>query len=152
MMRIPHPIVPPAATLRETATNIAHVVAHFMKAHAAILVPALCVLALLAIVAIPWIVIDLPEDYFCATEGEASPSIALASRIGKNIFGAIMLLIGLALFFPPGLGTVFMVAGIVLMDFPGKRRLERSAVKWRGVMPILNAIRRIGRVPPLKRP
>ena len=137
--------------MRASFDRIVSVAAEFAKAHSTILIVVFCVLAALALFVIPWVVVTMPEDYFVATGDDASRSMPLSTRIGRNILGWILMLIGLALFIPPGLGTVFMVAGGVLMDFPYKRALERRAVKMRGVLPILNAIRRLGRVPKFRR-
>lgn len=137
----------PLASLPASLGRAASAVAGFAKAHSTLLAIALGLLAILALVVIPWVVVSMPEDYFAATGDSAHEQIPILTRIGRNILGWVLMLIGLALFIPPGLGTVFMVAGGVLMDFPYKRALERRAVKLRGVLPILNAIRRLGRVP-----
>lgn len=144
------PVIP-AASIRVTLGRIVSVAVEFAKAHSTLLVAVLCVLAFLALIVIPWVIITLPEDYFIATDDSIAGSMTLAARIGRNILGWFLMIIGLALVFPPGLGTIFIVAGIVLMDFPHKRAIERRAAKWRGVLPILNAIRRLGKVPRFRR-
>ena len=132
--------------------SFARTVAAFASRHAAILVPAACALALLSAIAIPMAILSLPEDYFSLSPDTPAPPLPRLARAGRNLCGAILLGIGLLLFFPPGLGSVFMVAGIILLDFPGKRRLERKACRWRGVLPMLNLIRRLGRKPPFQPP
>ena len=132
------------------AIDLARNAARFAKTHWIAVAVALCILLLLAAVAIPKVIVGMPEDYFAAGGVKAVRGETIASRIGRNLFGAFLFAVGSLLFIPPGAGTIFMVAGMVLMDFPGKRRLELKAIRWRGVLRSLNFIRRRGNVPPFR--
>jgi hypothetical protein len=52
----------------------------------------------------------------------------------------------------PGQGVLTMLAGVFLVDFPQRRRLERALIRRPSVLPQLNRLRaRFGR-PPLHPP
>ena len=52
---------------------------------------------------------------------------AIAIRVARNIAGWVLLAVGAFLFIPfvPGPGFVFLLAGLALADWPGKRRFFR---------------------------
>lgn len=138
-----------ASSAFEFACRAVRFVARFAKAHYVLVTVALVLILALAVVVIPKVIIDMPEDYF-AESGAKTPVGHPVERIGKNVLGVFVFLIGTLLFIPPGAGSIFMVAGVVLMDFPGKRRLEKKAIRWRGVLKALNYIRRRGNAPPFR--
>jgi hypothetical protein len=48
----------------------------------------------------------------------------------------------------PGQGLLTILIGVMLLDFPGKRRLERWLLRRRGVLAAINKVRaRYGRPP-----
>lgn len=106
-----------------------------------------------SLIAIPVLLVRLPADYF----HENNPRDWLPDRhpvlrgIGiavKNFAGAMFLLAGLAMLFLPGQGILTMLIGISLMDFPGKRRLERRLIAQPAVLRTINRLRqRFGRPP-----
>jgi hypothetical protein len=72
--------------------------------------------------------------------------------VGKNVLGAILVLLGLVMALPgiPGQGVLTMIIGLTLLDFPGKRGVERRLLKHRSVLGAINRLRaRFGR-PPLE--
>lgn len=98
------------------------------------------------------VALALPEDYF---ESEAPVRARWTiGRLGRNLAGVVLILVGAALSIPgvPGQGLLTVLAGVLLVDFPGRRRLERMLVGRRGVLLALNRLRaRFGR-PPLRAP
>lgn len=98
------------------------------------------------------IVLTLPEDYF---ETEPSPHRSWSGvRIARNAAGILIIVLGALLSLPgvPGQGLLTTLAGLLLVDFPGRRRLELLLVRRAGVLPALNRLRaRFGR-PPLRPP
>ena len=50
----------------------------------------------------------------------------------------------------PGQGLLTLLVGLLLMNFPGKYRLERWLVGRRGVLTALNWLRRRGGHPPFQ--
>jgi hypothetical protein len=101
------------------------------------------------------LLVKLPATYF--QDPPARPTRAdrhslrrLAARAGKNILGAILVAVGAVLALPgvPGQGVLTIVVGLVLLDVPGKRRLERRLVGRPRVLRAINALRqRFGSAP-----
>jgi len=104
--------------------------------------------ALGAIVAVPWVVTRLPDDYFLHQQREAwrlmpdEPVVAFLLGLVKNLVGSALLALGLLMLFTPGQGLLTMLLGLLLMNFPGKYRLERWLVQRPGVLDSLNWLRR----------
>jgi len=70
----------------------------------------------------------------------------------KNLLGAVLIAAGVAMIFLPGQGLATILIGVMLMDFPGKRRLEVWLISRRPVHKATTWIRaRRGR-PPLRLP
>jgi Putative transmembrane protein (PGPGW) len=80
------------------------------------------------------------------------PVLRIVSRVTKNILGVTLVVIGVAMLVLPGQGLLTILAGVFLLEFPGKRRLELHLVRKRPVHLTINWIRaRVGR-PPLVLP
>jgi len=86
-----------------------------------------------SLAALPWVVGRLPADYFAHERRPPSlwadrPAWARWSlRIGKNALGVVLILGGIIMLAAPGQGLLTIAVGLVLLDFPGKYRLERRA-------------------------
>ena len=98
------------------------------------------------LVAIPFILIRLPADYFDVRVGrhwmkDRHPVLRFAALILKNILGVIFILAGIAMLILPGQGVLTILVGISLMDFPGKRRFEARIVGQRTVLNVINSLR-----------
>ena len=72
---------------------------------------------------------------------EQHPVVRAALLIGKNVFGLVFVLMGLAMLVLPGQGILTIVIGLVLIDFPGKYKLERWIVSRRAVLNSINWLR-----------
>jgi hypothetical protein len=59
----------------------------------------------------------------------------------KNVLGVIIFVLGAVMLVTPGPGLVFILLGLSLLDFPGKRALERRLVQRPSVMKFLNDLR-----------
>lgn len=107
-----------------------------------------------SLIAIPWILVRLPADYF-DTRIERRwmpgrhPLLRTVGAVLKNVTGVVFLLAGIAMLVLPGQGILTMLIGVSLMDFPGKRRLEARLVSQRVARQAINAIRRRFGKPPL---
>ncbi len=100
------------------------------------------------------VVVRLPVTYFLddrPSPAAGSPWARRIVRIARNAAGVVLILIGLLLSVPgiPGQGVLTMLIGIMLVDFPGRRRLERRLVAWPGVLATLNRVRAWFGRPPL---
>jgi hypothetical protein len=98
------------------------------------------------------VVLALPADHFAV---ERPGRLRWTpGRVGRNLAGIVLIVVGAALSIPgvPGQGVLTMLAGVFLVDFPQRRRLERTLIARPGVLPRLNRLRaRFGR-PPLLPP
>ena len=59
----------------------------------------------------------------------------------KNVAGGLLAALGVVMLVTPGPGTVFILLGLSLLDFPGKRKLERKLVQRPSVIRFLNDLR-----------
>ena len=98
----------------------------------------------------------IPVDYF-ASQGRAEtawksrhPVARLLLIIGKNLLGFILLLGGIVMLFLPGQGILTIVAGLLLMDYPGKFALEKRIARTPTIFKGLNWLRDRAGKPPLK--
>ena len=98
------------------------------------------------------VVLTLPHDYFEAAPPERARWTL--ARVARNLAGLVLIVVGAALSIPavPGQGLVTLLVGVLLVDVPGRRRLERALVSREGLLAALNGLRaRFGR-PPLRPP
>lgn len=100
-----------------------------------------------------WAVKRLPEDYLIRDEPPASPaSGARLRKVAKNALGFALLVIGLLLLVLPGQGLLTLIAAVSLLDFPGKKQLERRLMSRPKVLHALNRFRQRAGRPPLCSP
>jgi len=107
--------------------------------------------------AVPWFARRLPADYLIVSRRPASsagavPPCRLLLRVAKNILGAVLLLLGVAMLVLPGQGLLTMALGLVLLDFPGKRKAVRAVLGYAPVLGGLNRLRTRAGLPALETP
>lgn len=113
---------------------------------------------LISAVALPWLLTRLPPDYFEETSLVAQPAwprtriLYWMWRLLKNFLGAILLLAGFVMLFTPGQGILTILAGLWLLDLPGKRRWERNLICRPQVLTSINWIRQKAGRPQLQVP
>jgi hypothetical protein len=101
------------------------------------------------------LVVGLPSDFFVRAPEHRRlwPShrvLGLALLVGKNLLGLLVFVTGFIMALPlvPGPGVLFMLVGMALVDFPGKRSLERRLLSERHVLASVNKMRaRFGKPP-----
>ncbi len=104
---------------------------------------------------LPWLVAQIPSDYFSHKRREPSqwkqlhPFFRYMILILKNIVGWLLLLAGLAMLLLPGQGWLSILLGLMLMDYPGKFRLERQIVSQPRLLRLINWLRIKQNQPPL---
>ncbi|AEJ01414.1 hypothetical protein Nit79A3_1596 [Nitrosomonas sp. Is79A3] len=99
-----------------------------------------------SLVAIPWILIRLPSDYFDLRVPrhwmkDHHPVLRIIGLVIKNILGIVFLIAGFLMLFLPGQGVLTMLIGISFMDFPNKRKLEARIVGQPALLKVINAMR-----------
>jgi len=98
------------------------------------------------LIAIPFILVRLPPHYFDERHPRVwmpdhHPGLRLLGFIVKNAVGAVFLAVGIALLFLPGQGILTILLGVSLLDFPGKRYVERKIIGQPAVLRAVNALR-----------
>lgn len=110
-------------------------------------------LAVGSIVLVVVVVINWRADHFKHwPPGAAPPKLPEhpLATFGKNVAGVVMVLLGLVMALPgiPGQGILTMIVGFTLIDFPGKRGLERRLIGRPSILRTINRLRaRFHRVP-----
>ena len=97
-------------------------------------------------------------DYFIRNGSPRSaarqrhPHMWLLVGIIKNTIGIVLLLLGVAMLVLPGQGILTILIVIGLLDFPGKRRLERYIVLRPSIRRMIDRIRQRAGSQPLNLP
>jgi hypothetical protein len=100
------------------------------------------------LIIVPLLVVRIPSDYFAHGRrlrkqwaGRHS-ALRWVLLIGKNLFGYVFIVAGIIMLVLPGQGMLTILIGIMLLNFPGKYRLERWFVSRRPVLRSINWLRR----------
>ncbi len=70
--------------------------------------------------------------------------------IGKNLLGGLLIVAGLIMLVTPGQGVLSILLGLVLVDVPGKRKVERKIIERKSVLKVVNRLRARAGQPPLE--
>ena len=98
---------------------------------------------IVSFITVPMVIRRMPHDYFLETSEDAErirqqhPVLRISFLILKNALGAILVLGGLIMFLTPGQGILTLLIGLLLLNFPGKRRLE---IRLIGIRPLRRAV------------
>ncbi len=110
------------------------------------------------LIIVPILVIRIPADYFLATRRRVShwrrlhPVPGIALLVLKNVCGIVFIVAGVAMLILPGQGFLTILIGVMLVNFPGKYRLERRFIHFRPVARSINWMRSKAGQPPLRMP
>jgi hypothetical protein len=107
-----------------------------------------------SLIAIPFILIRLPTDFFDIRVPrpwmeDHHPVLRVIGHLVKNLVGVIFLFAGFLMLFLPGQGILTMLIGISMLDFPGKRKLEARMIGQPAVLGAINSMRQKFGKPPL---
>ena len=112
---------------------------------------------ILSIAGISWFVAQIPDDYFLSTKrqrtkwGQEKPILRLLFLLVKNIVGIFLIFAGLLMIILPGQGFLTIVTGLLLINYPGKFKLEQKIVAVPSIFKALNWIRKKANKNPLQR-
>ncbi len=110
------------------------------------------------LIIVPILVIRIPDDYFLAKRRRLSrwrrlhPVPGIALLVLKNVCGIVFIVAGIAMLILPGQGFLTILIGVMLVNFPGKYRLERRFIRVRPVARSINWMRSKAGRPPLRMP
>jgi len=113
-------------------------------------------LTLTGIAAIPYMISHIPEDYFThhgrhrIGQGTRGPLLQFTIVSLKNLLGILMLLAGIIMLFGPGPGLITILFSLMIIDFPGKYRMECWIINRPLVLHQINAMRVKRDLAPLK--
>lgn len=106
---------------------------------------------------VSFVLIKLPRDYFKESHktklwSGPNPALHAAKVIGKNILGALLVIVGIVMSVPgiPGQGLLTILLGIMLLDVPGKRRVEQKLLKRPAIQNGITRLRKKFDKPPLE--
>ena len=107
---------------------------------------------------VPVFVVRMPADFFTRPRRRAArwsgrhPGVRILLFVVKNVVGALLVVLGIAMLFIPGQGILTILVGVGFLEFPGKRRLELWLVRLPKVLDAINWLRRRRDHPPLELP
>jgi len=93
------------------------------------------------------ILVKLPADHFKSDKskrvGGSNATIRVLKVIGKNVAGVLLIVLGILLSIPgvPGQGLLTILLGVMLLDFPGRERLEHKLLSRPGIINTINRLR-----------
>jgi hypothetical protein len=101
------------------------------------------------------ILVKIPADHFSKSRktkfwAGPRPWLHAAKVVGKNIGGILLVALGVVLSLPgvPGQGLLTVLLGIMLLDFPGRHRLEQKLLSKPSILNSINKLRdRFGKKP-----
>jgi hypothetical protein len=106
-------------------------------------------LAVGSIVLAAIIVVGWPVDQFKGPTAppfleRRHPVVRVMGLAAKNLLGYLVVLLGFVMALPgvPGQGLLLILIGVSLLNFPGKRRLERRLIRRHSVFRVVNALRK----------
>jgi archaellum biogenesis protein FlaJ (TadC family) len=111
---------------------------------------------LASLILVPMLVVRIPADYFTHRKRHHKrpekypPVIRIIVLIIKNVLGLILFCAGILMLVLPGQGLFTMFIGIMMMNFPGKYRVERWIVERGPVLKSINWLRARAGHPPLR--
>lgn len=84
------------------------------------------------LVAVPLILVWIPEDYFLKSRRDRPklikrhPVVRVTLTVIRNLIGYVLILAGMVMLALPGQGLLTIFVGILLVNFPGRDRM----IKW----------------------
>lgn len=104
------------------------------------------------------VLVRLPAGYFVQQKRSFMPDAGRPLRavvlVLKNLLGYAVIAIGIAMSIPgvPGQGFLTILIGLMLVDFPGKYRVERWMIRRRAIRSAANWVRRKAGKPDFEKP
>lgn len=94
---------------------------------------------IVSVVCASWALRRLPVDYLLHERARAPRRVLV--QLLRNAVGLVVLLLGVAMLVLPGQGILTIIAALSLMDFRGKRRVERRLMLRPPVFAAINRFR-----------
>jgi len=112
---------------------------------------------LLSIILIPWLVGRMRKNFFLIIDRRITVRRTRDLKwytllLIRNFFGWLLVAAGILMLFLPGQGLITIVLGLLVVSFPGKRRLVSVLIRNEKLQHGLNWLRRKRRQPPFSWP
>ena len=97
---------------------------------------------------VAWLITRLPTDHFVQKHRRALdswddyPTLRIIMLVAKCAIGIALLLMGVIMLVAPGQGLLTIVVGLMLLEFPGKFRIQKWIVTRRQVWRSMNWLRK----------
>ncbi len=105
-----------------------------------------------SLVAVTWLILLMPSNYFTNARGgwaDRHPVLRWSLLFLKNLLGVVLVAMGAVMLVTPGQGVLTILIGVALLNFPGKRVLERKLLLRLGALRAINRVRRRFGKPPV---
>jgi len=128
----------------------------FVQAYAQWFIAVSFISFVLGLLLLPVLITQIPVEYFShparhhMIKDSRHPLMRAMIMSVKNLLGAVLLLAGFIMLFIPGQGLLTLFVGLMVMNYPGKFRLESWLIRRPGVLPAINWLRRKYKRPPLR--
>lgn len=112
---------------------------------------------ILSLILLPYLIRRIPSDYFLQLS-EDQPKLkgynikAVLFFLIRNIFGSLLLFCGITMLFLPGQGLLTIFISLLLVNFPGKKRLIRWLTSQKTVRHTVNWVRKKSHKKPINWP
>ncbi len=112
----------------------------------------------IGLISTPFLVARIPVDYFSHHKRHAMADASHHVVIGwllaclKNLFGTVLVLVGIIMLVTPGQGLLSILFGLMIMNYPGKYRLECWIIRQPVIFRTVNGLREKLDQPPLQAP
>jgi hypothetical protein len=136
--------------------RLVHLLTHVTWQHAVLATAVSIALFIVSLIGVAYFLAQLPPTYFLSAqrndllEGRSWIMRTLATVV-KNALGILLLIFGVIMAIPgvPGQGLLTILVGLVLVDFPGKRKLTLALLRRPLVLNSVNRLREKFSKPPL---
>jgi len=108
-----------------------------------------------SLIIVPWLIVRMPPEYFVDADHPTRaasirhPVLRALYLIAKNLLGAVLVVSGIFMLVLPGQGLLTILVGAVLLNYPGKFKIERWIVTRPHIWRLINRLRRYAGHSPL---
>lgn len=98
-------------------------------------------LFLISALLLPLLIVRLPADHFMDTFDGVPPRRSPAAHAARIVFGSFLIVAGILMIVLPGQGLFTIIAGLIVLDGPWRRWVERLALQRPSIVKSLDWLR-----------
>ena len=105
---------------------------------------------------VPALITRIPADYYTNEQrppgvwARHHPLVRIVMAVVRNVIGAVLVALGLAMLVLPGQGLLTILVGVLMLDFPCKYRFEKWLLSRPRIHAAVNWLRRRAGTEPLR--